>query len=327
MNRLRGMGSAIKGIFHREAGKADVQEKKEDTLTEESRRPPRQAPRSQLQVQQIELTRSGLDTFGSNLENRRATMNKVATKVKSALNEADPSESSAPANLTKQRGKVVQLATGMVEDLDAFCTSPLNIALSSALSGIDFKAADWEQTLKTDFKTQLEQGGYPSDASARMADWVFDQILTTGSVCMAALETQDDHVFGEYVKLAAGTVDEASGCFQQEGYIANLLSVPKDNWTAGKDELVKAFCKQVEKIRERNKEGDGSSRQTEISSSSASHHSKLYVKKKKTDLSSGDKPAIGTPKVTSGLKLELETDGDSSKSEEKESLSETSSSQ
>ncbi len=322
MDRLRGMGSAIKGIFHREAGKPDVQQKKEDTLTEESRQPPMQAPRSQLQVQQIELTRSELDTFGSNLEKHRTTMNKVATKVK---NELDPSGSSAPADLTKQRGKVDQLATGMVEDLDAFCKSPLNIALSSALSGIDFKAADWERTLKTGFKAQLEQGGYPSDATARMADWVFDQILTTGSVCMAALETQDDRVFGEYVKLAAGTVDDASRCFQREDYIANLLSVPKDNWTAGNDELVKAFVRQVEKIRERNREGDKKVRKTEISSFSESPHTEEAVKKKKTELSSGDGSEIRPPEVKSVLKLKLETDGDSSKSEENESPSETAS--
>lgn len=325
MDRLRGMGSAIKGIFRREAGKVDVQEKKEDTLTGESRRLPRQAPRSELQVQQIELTRSGLETFGSNLEIRRTTMNKVAMKVKSALHEADPSESSAPADLAKQRRKVDQLATSMVEALDTFCKSPLNIALSSALSGIDFKAADWEQTLKSDLKAQLEQGGYPSDASARMADWVFAQILAAGPVCMAALETQDDRVFGEYVKLAAGTVDEASRSFQREDYIANLLSAPKNSWTAGNDELVKAFFQQVQKIQERNREADDSSRQTEISSPAKSLHTKEAVKKKKTELSSGDGSEIRPTELKSVLKLKPETDGDSSKSDENEARSETSS--
>lgn len=320
MNRLRGFG--WKGLFQERGarvGKADDHQKKEGKLAQESMQPPRPAAWTKQQDQKVRQIKDELLTFGRDLEKRSTKMTGIDNKV----NMPDDPSALPAKKLKDQRAKVEALATGMTVDLLNFCKDSLDIDLKGALTGIDFKAADWEQTLRTEFKTRMEQGGCPSDVAARTADWVFEQVLATGTVCMAAQEQTNNKVFGEYVKLAAGTVKQASEQLQSDGWIDQLLSPPKVE-VNDKRLKIEAFMGKLEEIQQpKKKKGKKDDLKQEISSRSEISRHEVSTHKNKSALNPEDTSAIEPPENKPERKSEQ--DGDSSRSEVDESTSETAS--
>mgnify|MGYP006188971945 FL=1 len=164
----------------------------------------------------------------------------------------------APKGLAAARSQVDQLADGMVEDLDTFCSSKLGIDLSQALSKINFQGAHWEHDLKLGLKNSLGSTGFPPDTSERMAGWLLDQMVATGSVCMAALEEGDDRVFGEYVKLATGAVHEQLGLIQDAGHIDALVQTWSRPSSHDRLNRVQAFKSRLDPAPQRRQQEDAS---------------------------------------------------------------------
>jgi len=320
MNRLRGFG--IKGLFQKRLGKADDHNKKEDTLTEESRQLPKPAAWNRPQIQKVEQIKTLLPAYGKSLEKRSTELDEVTRK----LNSVGEGAQLPPAKLKKQREKVDELATGMTVGLLEFCKDPLEVDLKDALSGIDFKAADWEQALRGRLRAQMEHGGCPTDVASRTTGWVFEQILATGAVCMAAQEETDDKVFGQYVKLAAGAVGESSKQLQSEGYIDQLLSPPTAPEVDKKQLQIQAFLGRLEEIQQPKKmDGEKQVRRQEISSLSQSSRYEVSTHKNKFVSGNEDTSVSGPSEQKLERKSEpkserkSEHDGDSSKSEIAES--------
>lgn len=137
------------------------------------------------------------------------------------------------------RHELDQLADDMVGDVDTFCEQKLKFNLTDVLSQVDFKDANWEQYLLAGLKARLKPN-FP-ETSQHMASWLLNQILATGAVCLGALEEGDDRVFGEYVKLAHGSVQEQWEHVQDGAQIDKLINGWTDSSTHRGASMMKAF--------------------------------------------------------------------------------------
>lgn len=254
LGKLAKMGGAVAGFFR---GRADntapnPPKQPETDLAEGARKLPKTgSPKSNQKVSRtpsqlgqtpdpaLKTLKTDLGQYANDLTANDQQLAMVAQGLLSGP---------APKGLAAARSQVDQLADDMVEDLDTLCRRKLGIDLGQALSKINFQGAHWEHDLKLGLKNSLGSTGFPPDTSERMAGWVLDQMVATGSVCMAALEEGDDRVFGEYVKLATGAVHEQLGLIQDKTFVDTLVRRPADPHPLDRRVLVKAFAEKAQQL-------------------------------------------------------------------------------
>lgn len=242
LGKLAKMGGAVAGFFR---GRADntapnPPKQPETDLAEGARKLPKTgSPKSNQKVssvqplfglasdQELKTVKTCLGAYADQLKDYQEKLSSIADDLASKKKSKT------------SRHELDQLADDMVGDVDTFCEQKLKFNLTDVLSQVDFKDANWEQYLLAGLKARLKPN-FP-ETSQHMASWLLNQILATGAVCLGALEEGDDRVFGEYLKLAHGSVQEQWEQVQDGAQIDKLINGWTDSSTHRGTSMMKAF--------------------------------------------------------------------------------------